>query len=102
MLRRTPRGPRKRMRSGHMLENGLSRNPLYSRVWRVIRVWLLKTQLPIMPFLPNSQRKSTTKAKLWLCNMKLSFKVSQISKTGSARSSLLILAQMVSSVVELI
>ena len=76
MLRRTQRMPT-RMRNGHMLVNGLLKNHMSSRVSRAIRVLSSRTLLLIMPFLPNSQRRSITRARLWLCNMRLSFRVSQ-------------------------
>lgn len=59
-----------------MLESGLSRNPMSSRVWKEIRVSLLKTLLLITPSLPNSPRRLTTRERLSLFNMRSSCKVS--------------------------
>jgi hypothetical protein len=78
MPQRTRRVPT-RTRNGRTLESGQLRSLLSSRVWRVTKVSLSRTPQPITLSLPSSPRRLTIKARPLLCNMKLSFKVSEIS-----------------------
>lgn len=74
MRRRTL--PRKG-KNGRTSENGRLRSPPSSREWKVTRVLSSRTPLLIMPSRPSSPRRLTTRARLWLCSTRSSFRVSR-------------------------